>query len=265
MVKISKAAADEKLQQAYSMYGVLLTKYCTVRLGEAIASVDDCIQNAFLIYYNKILNGETIENPKAFLYRVADNMVKRCVSEYYSDAKRRADLETAENISVDESFERTADLDYDYLKEILINKLSEDEQLLYQQKYVQRLSLAKHGGIIYAAYCNNDTCMYKMFYKRKILGLLKKGMIDENYHARSSPNEIFEFYRKPDIDHLMKDYNVTRLHFVGVDMLSYLYSNDLDKLNKREFNEYMKFLSTICEREDLTGFSIHMLDIFRKN
>lgn len=90
-------------------------------------------------------------------------------------------------------------------------------------------------------------------------------MIDENYHARSSPNEVFELYRKPDIDHLMKDYNVTRLHFVGVDMLSYLYSNDLDKLNKREFNEYMKFLSTICEREDLTGFSIHMLDIFRKN
>ncbi len=145
MVKISKAAADEKLQQAYSMYGNLLTKYCTVRLGEAIASVDDCIQNAFLIYYNKILNGETIENPKAFLYRVADNMVKRCVSEYYSDAKRRADLETAENISVDESFEHTADLDYDYLKEILINKLSEDEQLLYQQKYVQRLSLKELG------------------------------------------------------------------------------------------------------------------------
>lgn len=146
MAKISKAAADEKLQQAYSMYGVLLTKYCTVRLGEAIASVDDCIQNAFLIYYNKILNGETIENPKAFLYRVADNMVKRCVSEYYSDAKRRADLETAENISVDESFEHTADLDYDYLKEVLINKLSEDEQLLYQQKYVQRLSLKELGA-----------------------------------------------------------------------------------------------------------------------
>lgn len=62
----------------------------------------------------------------------------------------------------------------------------------------------------------------------------------------------------------MKDYNVTRLHFVGVDMLSYLYSRDLDRLNKMEFNEYMKFLSTICEREDLTGFSIHMLDIFRK-
>lgn len=56
-----------------------------------------------------------------------------------------------------------------------------------------------------------------------------------------------------------------RLHFVGVDMLSYLYSNKLNMLNKREFEEYMKFLSVICEREDLVGFSQHMLDVFRKN
>lgn len=128
----------------------------------------------------------------------------------------------------------------------------------------EAIRVAKHGGVVYAAYCNSDTYMYKMFYKRKIPGLLKRGLIDENYHAVSSPNEVFELYRKPDIDALMKDYNVERLHFVGVDMLSYLHSNDLDRLTKKEFNEYMKFLSTICEREDLTGFSIHMLDVFRK-
>lgn len=129
----------------------------------------------------------------------------------------------------------------------------------------EAIRVAKKGAVIYAAYCNNDTCIYKMFYKKMILDYLDKGLIDENYHACSSPNEIFELYRKPDIDALMKGYNVTRLHFVGVDMLSYLYSNRLNKLNKREFNEYMKFLSTICEREDLVGFSIHMLDIFRKD
>lgn len=128
----------------------------------------------------------------------------------------------------------------------------------------EALRVAKTGGIVYSAYCNNDTCMYKMFYKKRILPYLDKGLIDKNYHAKSSPNEVFELYRKPDIDNLMKDFNVTRLHFLGVDMLSYLYSNKLDRLNKREFDEYMKFLSSICEREDLVGFSQHMLDIFRK-
>lgn len=128
----------------------------------------------------------------------------------------------------------------------------------------EALRVAKLGGIIYSAYCNNDTCMYKMFYKKRILNYLDKGLIEDDYHAKSSPNEIFELYRKSDIDNLMKDFNVTRLHFVGVDMLSYLYSNKLNRLNKREFSEYMKFLSTICEREDLVGFSEHMLDIFKK-
>lgn len=128
----------------------------------------------------------------------------------------------------------------------------------------EALRVAKKGGIVYSAYCNNDTCMYKMFYKKRILDYLDKGLIDENYHAKSSPNEIFELYRKPDIDELMSHYNVTRLHFVGVDMLSYLYNNKLNMLNKREFEEYLKFLSTICEREDLVGMSHHMLDIFRK-
>lgn len=62
----------------------------------------------------------------------------------------------------------------------------------------------------------------------------------------------------------MKLFNVPRLHFVGVDMLSYLYDNTLDKLNDREFSEYMKFIDSLCERDDVTGLSIHMLDIFRK-
>ncbi len=129
----------------------------------------------------------------------------------------------------------------------------------------EAIRVAKKNAVIYAAYCNNDTVMYKMFYKKKILDYLDSGLIDENYHAYSSPNMIFELYRKPDIDALMKNYHVTRLHFVGVDMLSYLYNDKLNRLNKKEFNEYMKFLSTICEREDMVGFSIHMLDIFRKN
>lgn len=52
--------------------------------------------------------------------------------------------------------------------------------------------------------CNNDTTMYKMFYKKRILEYVDKGMIDENYHAVSTMNEIFCLYRKPEIDALMK-------------------------------------------------------------
>ena len=33
----------------------------------------------------------------------------------------------------------------------------------------EAIRVAKKGGIIYSAYCNSDTCVYKYFYKKKIL------------------------------------------------------------------------------------------------
>lgn len=130
----------------------------------------------------------------------------------------------------------------------------------------EAIRVGKKGAVIYASYCNNDIAMYKFFYKRRVLKYLDRGMIKDDYHAISSPNKVFELYRKSDIDELMKNHDVTRLHFVGVDMLSYAFGdNRLDNLNDREFNEYMKFLSNLCEREDCVGLSIHMLDVFRKN
>ena len=128
----------------------------------------------------------------------------------------------------------------------------------------EAIRIAKKGGVIYVSYCNNDTCIYKFFYTGRILKYVDKGMIKEDYHTVSSMPEVFELYRKSDIDELMKNYPVKRLHFVGVDMLSYIYDDRLDKLSDREFEEYMKFLSNLCEREDCVGLSIHMLDIFRK-
>ncbi|MBQ4644465.1 MAG: class I SAM-dependent methyltransferase [Clostridia bacterium] len=129
----------------------------------------------------------------------------------------------------------------------------------------EAIRVAKTGGVIYASYCNNDTSIYKFFYKKRILEYLDKGLIQEDYHTISSPEEIFELYRKSDIDNLMKSHDVTRLHFVGVDMLSYIFDDRFDLLTDREFEEYMKFLSNLYEREDCVGLSIHMLDVFKKN
>jgi len=128
----------------------------------------------------------------------------------------------------------------------------------------EAIRVAKKGAVIYVSYCNNDTSMYKFFYTHRVLKYLEEGLIKEDYHTASAPQQIFELYRKSDVDELMKNYNTTRLHYVGVDMLSYLFDDSFDNLSDQEFEEYMKFLSNLCEREDCVGLSIHMLDIFRK-
>lgn len=151
MAGISKSEADELLSDAYFHYSRLIEKFCAVRLKEARADLDDCVQNTFLLYYKKILAGEEIINTKAFLYRVADNMVKRAVDDYYRNAKRTVELEKAEHITVENQveseLESIANLDYDLLKEKLLQKLSEDEQKLFELKYARRLSLKEISDI----------------------------------------------------------------------------------------------------------------------
>ncbi len=128
----------------------------------------------------------------------------------------------------------------------------------------EAIRVAKKGGVIYSAYVNNDTTVYSYFNKREILNWVNQGVLTNTYHFKSIPKEVIELYRKSDIDELMKNYNVTRLHYVGTDMLSNFLGFSVDNLNYREFEEYMKFMSNICEREDCVGLSSHTLDIFRK-
>ena len=127
----------------------------------------------------------------------------------------------------------------------------------------EAIRTAKKGAVVFAAYCNNDTCIYKFFANREITKQMKNGFVSSDF--RATPKQVFSLYRKSEIDEMMKRYPVTRLHFVGVDMLSYVFDNRFNKLNDREFRLYMDFLESICEREDLVGFSIHMLDVFRKD
>lgn len=141
----TKAAADELLSVACSQYCKSLEKYCRVRLGEASGWVDDCVQETYYVYYKKLLAGETIEKPKAFLYRTADNMIKRLKAEHYKNAARITPLEEAQDVAFEMVDEVITSLDYDELKEILLLKLSEQEQHLYKMKYVEKRSLKEIG------------------------------------------------------------------------------------------------------------------------
>ena len=70
---------DKTVSECYEKYFQSIYKYCRVRLGEFSQYAEDCVQDAFLVFYNKLRDGETVEQPRAFLYRTADNFVKRTV------------------------------------------------------------------------------------------------------------------------------------------------------------------------------------------
>ena len=119
---------------------------------------------------------------------------------------------------------------------------------------------------MFAAYCNSDLTMYQYCYGRGMLrSALEQGKINiDTFKLYSLPEDIFALYRREDIDFLMKDFNVTRLHYVGADMLTHMMRGVIDALDDRDFEIYMKYHLNICERVDMVGATNHILDIFRK-
>ena len=86
----------------------------------------------------------------------------------------------------------------------------------------------------------------------------------ETFKASSDPAELFELYRREDIDALMADFAVTRLHYVGTDMATNYMRSAIDEMEDDFFALYLRYHFTICERDDMVGTSHHILDVFRK-
>ena len=130
----------------------------------------------------------------------------------------------------------------------------------------EAIRVTKKGGVMFAAYCNNDHVVYHFCFGR---GGIKeeryKALVDpDTFKCDSTPSEIFALYRREEIDEIMSHFNVQRLHYVGTDMLTRFIGNEVDTMDEETFETYMKYHLCICERPDMVGATAHMLDVFRK-
>ena len=131
----------------------------------------------------------------------------------------------------------------------------------------EAIRVTKPGGIIMAAYCGNDATMVQYCFGRGMLREQRyRDLVDfETFKASSDPAELFQLYRKEDIDALMRAFDTTRLHYVGTDMATNYMRAVIDEMEEELFRLYLRYHFTVCERADMVGVSHHILDIFRKN
>lgn len=130
----------------------------------------------------------------------------------------------------------------------------------------EAIRVTKKGGLVFAAYCNNDMTVYSFGFLR---GAFSRGehndLIDfETFKLSSTPEEVFALYRREDVDALMSHFDTERLHYIGTDMLTRFIAGAVDEMDERTYEMYLKYHFCICEREDMVGASSHMLDVFRK-
>lgn len=130
----------------------------------------------------------------------------------------------------------------------------------------EAIRVTKKGGIIFASYCMGDASVLSYgFIRGGIYELIEKCMIDtETFDTFSNPWDIFELYRKEDIDKLRSSFNVAQLHFVAADGYTNHMRETVDQMDDRMFELYLKCHLAVCERQDMVGYSHHTLDIFRK-
>jgi len=130
----------------------------------------------------------------------------------------------------------------------------------------EAIRVTKPGGIIFAAYCGNEATMVQYCFGRGMIREKRyRDLIDPvTFKASSDPAELFQLYRREDIDALMSYFEVERLHYVGTDMATNYMRSTVDEMDDELFALYLKYHFSICERSDCVGTSHHILDVFRK-
>lgn len=140
---------------------------------------------------------------------------------------------------------------------------TEEEQ---RQALSEAIRVTKRGGIVFAAYCGNEATMVQYCFGRGMLREKRyQDLVDPvTFKASSDPSELFQLYRREDIDVLMSGFQVKRLHYVGTDMATNYMRSAIDEMEEELFQMYLRYHFAICERSDLVGASHHILDVFRK-
>lgn len=131
----------------------------------------------------------------------------------------------------------------------------------------EAIRVTKKGGVVFAAYCMSDPSIIQYgFVKGNIHALFDRKMLDrETFKAYSSPNDVFELHRRQDIDRLRTKFDVEQLHYVAADGFANHISGTLEAMDEETYRLYIDYHLATCELMELTGYSNHTLDIFRKN
>ena len=130
----------------------------------------------------------------------------------------------------------------------------------------ETMRVTKPGGIIFAAYCIQDASILQYgFQGWHMPEIFARKLLDpETFRVISNPAEIFELYRREDIDCLMKEFNAERLHYVASDLFTQGMRSTINAMDDKTWECYLKYHFSVCERPDMTGLTNHSLDIFRK-
>jgi len=135
-----------------------------------------------------------------------------------------------------------------------------------KQALSEALRVTKENGFLFVAYCMSDASILNYGFRRgNIFELIEKGLLDPiTFRAFSTPEDVFELFRKTDIDALVNGFPIKRLHFVAADLYTNYFRETIDTMDDNTFAVYLNYHFSVCEREDMVGITHHSLDVLTK-
>ena len=256
------------LTEFYSNYdeeGRLLSKHGSVEYLTTMRYIEMYLKPGMRVLEIGAATGRYSHDLARMGYRVdAVELVQHNIDLFKANTKPGEDITITQGNAKDLHFLRDNSYDLVLLLGPMYHLFTVEEQ---KQALSEALRVTKPGGILMAAYCGNDATMVQYCFGR---GMLKEKRYQElvnpvTFKASSDPAELFELYRKEDIDALMEGFRTQRLHYVGTDMATNYMRSCIDEMDEALFDLYLKYHFVICERSDMVGVSHHILDIHRKD
>jgi len=255
------------LTEYYSGYdedGRLMSKHGSVEFLTTMRYVEKYLRPGMRILEIGAATGRYSHTFARMGYRVdAVELVQHNIEIFKQNTQPGEEITVRQGNAKDLSFLPDETYDITLLLGPMYHLFTVEEQ---KQALREALRLTKKGGILFAAYCGNDATMVQYCFGRGMLKLPKyQALVDmDSFKASSDPAELFQLYRKEDIDALMAGFAGQRLHYVGTDMATNYMRSVIDEMDDDFFQLYLRYHFTICERPDMVGTSHHILDIFQK-
>lgn len=141
--------------------------------------------------------------------------------------------------------------------------LHEKEEKLKALSEAKRV--AKPEGVIMVAYIMNEYSVITYAFKeRHIKEGMENGMLDKDFHCTKKANDLYSFVRTEDLEELNQEVGLTRLQLIAADGAANYIRPFLNALDEEEFQYFIEYHLSTCERGDLLGASGHLVDILKK-
>jgi len=127
----------------------------------------------------------------------------------------------------------------------------------------EAVRITKPGGIIIFSYLTNDAVFARYMVQKGNIKEYKK-LCDGDFNFKPLQEEIFYTTNVKDFENMVNEEEVTKIMSVSADGLSELLADEIDKFNEEEFGAYLAYHLARCEREELFGYTAHMLYICKK-